>query len=131
MFFALRFAASVRALVTRVRQNARISAFHAVRVRSSAAGSECVRGLHGDGQPGPPGVEGLVRCAGQQLDDGLPDRPDDGQLEVGGQDLVQPRPLHRGQVGVLGGEQRAVLPRRVDRPAPPAVRFPTGDGGPG
>lgn len=36
---ALRFAASVRALVIRVRQSARISAFQAVRVRSSAAGS--------------------------------------------------------------------------------------------
>ena len=38
MFFAFRFAASVRAFVTRVRQKVRISVFHALRVLNRAAG---------------------------------------------------------------------------------------------
>jgi len=39
MFFAFRFAASVRAFVTLVRQKVRISGFHARRVLNRAAGS--------------------------------------------------------------------------------------------
>ena len=73
---------------------------------------------------GPLGIEARARAGGQQLDGDLLDRPDDGQFDIGGQDLIQPRALRYGQVGLLAGQQGAVLPGRVGDPPAAGVQVP-------
>ena len=51
------------------------------------------------------------------------DAPDDIELDVRGDDFLQPAALCRGHVFLIAGEQLAVFPRRIASPAAAPVQI--------